>query len=179
MSWPAGRRACECRLPELCPPTPHSPDRDECSEGPNPCSHSCHNAPGRFSCSCPAGFALARDDRNCRGEWARGQKLSLELGWVCAGHSGARNPARTHLRTWPVLAASDARQGVATPCFHWEFPATWAADRRDASAGAAREPRRHTCGHPVPVVCTPAEPRHGLGGFPATPWPLPADWGWK
>ncbi|XP_045626988.1 hemicentin-2 [Ursus americanus] len=41
-------------------------DRDECSEGPNPCSHSCHNAPGRFSCSCPAGFALARDDRNCR-----------------------------------------------------------------------------------------------------------------
>ncbi|KAF3821003.1 hypothetical protein GH733_011156 [Mirounga leonina] len=41
-------------------------DRDECLDGPNPCSHSCHNAPGRFSCSCPAGFALARDDRNCR-----------------------------------------------------------------------------------------------------------------
>uniref|UniRef100_M3YMQ2 Hemicentin 2 n=1 Tax=Mustela putorius furo TaxID=9669 RepID=M3YMQ2_MUSPF len=41
-------------------------DRDECSEGPTPCSHSCHNAPGRFSCSCPLGFALARDDRNCR-----------------------------------------------------------------------------------------------------------------
>ncbi|CAD7667905.1 unnamed protein product [Nyctereutes procyonoides] len=41
-------------------------DRDECSDGPCPCSHSCHNAPGRFSCSCRAGFALARDDRNCR-----------------------------------------------------------------------------------------------------------------
>ncbi|ELV11784.1 Hemicentin-2 [Tupaia chinensis] len=40
-------------------------DRDECSDGPSPCSHSCHNAPGRFSCSCPAGFALAWDDRNC------------------------------------------------------------------------------------------------------------------
>ena len=78
----------------LSPQPPHSPDRDECSDSPNPCSHSCHNAPGRFSCSCPAGFALARDDRNCRGEWAQGQKLSLELGWVCAGHSGARTPAR-------------------------------------------------------------------------------------
>ncbi|KAM5259263.1 hemicentin-2 isoform 1-T1 [Hipposideros larvatus] len=41
-------------------------DRDECSGGPSPCSHSCHNAPGRFSCSCPAGFTLAGDDRNCR-----------------------------------------------------------------------------------------------------------------
>ncbi|XP_034506217.1 hemicentin-2-like, partial [Ailuropoda melanoleuca] len=50
----------------LSPQPPHSPDRDECSDSPNPCSHSCHNAPGRFSCSCPAGFALARDDRNCR-----------------------------------------------------------------------------------------------------------------
>ncbi|KAM7093056.1 hemicentin-2 [Molossus nigricans] len=41
-------------------------DRDECSSGPSPCSHSCHNAPGHFSCSCPAGFTLAGDDRNCR-----------------------------------------------------------------------------------------------------------------
>ncbi|XP_052503745.1 LOW QUALITY PROTEIN: hemicentin-2 [Budorcas taxicolor] len=41
-------------------------DRDECSDGPRPCSHSCHNAPGRFSCSCPAGFTLARDERTCR-----------------------------------------------------------------------------------------------------------------
>ncbi|OWK10429.1 hypothetical protein Celaphus_00005136, partial [Cervus elaphus hippelaphus] len=41
-------------------------DRDECSDRPRPCSHSCHNAPGRFSCSCPAGFALARDGRTCR-----------------------------------------------------------------------------------------------------------------
>ncbi|XP_039085354.1 hemicentin-2 [Hyaena hyaena] len=41
-------------------------DRDECSDGLSPCSHTCHNAPGRFSCSCPPGFALARDDGDCR-----------------------------------------------------------------------------------------------------------------
>ncbi|XP_069861249.1 hemicentin-2 [Dipodomys merriami] len=41
-------------------------DTDECSGVPSPCSHSCHNAPGRFSCSCPEGFALAWDGRSCR-----------------------------------------------------------------------------------------------------------------
>nr|XP_012807460.2 hemicentin-2 [Jaculus jaculus] len=41
-------------------------DTDECSGGPSPCSHSCRNVPGHFSCSCPAGFSLAWDGRNCR-----------------------------------------------------------------------------------------------------------------
>ncbi|KAM5299409.1 LOW QUALITY PROTEIN: hemicentin-2 [Ctenodactylus gundi] len=41
-------------------------DRDECSGGPSPCSHACHNTPGRFSCSCPDGFTLAWDERSCR-----------------------------------------------------------------------------------------------------------------
>ncbi|XP_012495163.1 PREDICTED: hemicentin-2 [Propithecus coquereli] len=41
-------------------------DRDECSGSPSPCSHSCLNGPGHFSCSCPTGFTLAWDDRNCR-----------------------------------------------------------------------------------------------------------------
>ncbi|XP_012576655.1 PREDICTED: hemicentin-2 [Condylura cristata] len=41
-------------------------DRDECSDDPSPCSHSCYNTPGHFSCTCPAGFTLAKDDRSCR-----------------------------------------------------------------------------------------------------------------
>ncbi|XP_021050559.1 hemicentin-2 [Mus pahari] len=41
-------------------------DKDECSGGPSPCSHTCRNAPGHFSCSCPTGFSLAWDRRNCR-----------------------------------------------------------------------------------------------------------------
>ncbi|KAM9642204.1 hemicentin-2 [Trichechus inunguis] len=51
---------------ELDPQGAFCVDRDECSDGPSPCSHSCHNAPGRFSCSCPAGFTLAWDNRDCR-----------------------------------------------------------------------------------------------------------------
>lgn len=58
----------------------HPPDRDECLGGPSPCSHACHNAPGRFSCSCPAGFALAKDGRNCKGEWAPGGEAPLGPG---------------------------------------------------------------------------------------------------
>ncbi|KAM4877133.1 hemicentin-2 [Thomomys bottae] len=55
-------------------------DRDECSRGPSPCSHSCHNAPGRFSCSCPEGFTLTRDGRSCRDvdECAWEARLCLE-----------------------------------------------------------------------------------------------------
>ncbi|XP_063792751.1 hemicentin-2 [Pseudophryne corroboree] len=31
-----------------------------------PCSHTCHNNLGSFSCSCPAGYGLGVDNRNCR-----------------------------------------------------------------------------------------------------------------
>lgn len=71
-SWPrrgelaGGPGSTDCQTPPL------PADRDECSDGPRPCSHSCRNAPGRFSCSCPAGFTLARDERTCRGERAPG-----------------------------------------------------------------------------------------------------------
>lgn len=60
--------------------TPHPADRDECSRSPSPCAHSCRNVPGRFSCSCPAGFTLAGDERTCRGEWAPGGEARLGPG---------------------------------------------------------------------------------------------------
>ncbi|KAG8447614.1 hypothetical protein GDO86_014935 [Hymenochirus boettgeri] len=41
-------------------------DEDECDLHNNPCSHSCHNNIGSFFCSCPVGFTLAPDGRNCR-----------------------------------------------------------------------------------------------------------------
>ncbi|XP_053328822.1 hemicentin-2 [Spea bombifrons] len=40
-------------------------DEDEC-ERHTPCSHTCHNIPGSFTCSCPVGYALSSDNRNCR-----------------------------------------------------------------------------------------------------------------
>lgn len=39
-------------------------DDDECWPV-NPCSHHCHNSPGRFACSCPPGYVLGRDGRSC------------------------------------------------------------------------------------------------------------------
>ncbi|XP_063100238.1 hemicentin-2 isoform X2 [Cavia porcellus] len=59
----------EAGCPEGFEPDPRGEfcvDRDECTDGPSPCSHSCHNVPGRFFCSCPAGFTLTWDDRTCR-----------------------------------------------------------------------------------------------------------------
>ncbi|XP_075041291.1 hemicentin-2 [Mixophyes fleayi] len=40
-------------------------DMNECDLR-RPCSHTCHNILGSFSCSCPAGYGLAPDNRNCR-----------------------------------------------------------------------------------------------------------------
>ncbi|CAJ0944218.1 unnamed protein product [Ranitomeya imitator] len=40
-------------------------DIDECDLR-RPCSHTCHNTLGSFSCSCPVGYNLAPDTRNCR-----------------------------------------------------------------------------------------------------------------
>ncbi|KAM8933893.1 hemicentin-2 [Pelodytes ibericus] len=40
-------------------------DEDECEQH-MPCTHTCHNTLGSYSCSCPAGYALSSDNRNCR-----------------------------------------------------------------------------------------------------------------
>lgn len=179
-----GRMMCPGRLAggpvgadHQIPPTPLFPDRDECSAGPSPCSHSCHNAPGRFSCSCPAGFALARDDRNCRGEWARVQRLSWELAWACGGRHRAGTLARgTRLRTWPVPDGTDASLGVAMPRFPWELPARRAADQRGSSPGGAGEPQRHTRAHRVLMHTCPPSPDTASGAF-LTWQSFAASWG--
>lgn len=113
LSWPSGWRACECRPPAL------PPDRDECSGSPSPCSHSCHNAPGHFSCACPAGFALARDERNCRGERAPGGEAGARRRCV-QGVQGPRQRARTP-GDGLFLRALDASPGFPMPCSHWDF----------------------------------------------------------
>lgn len=160
-------------------PPPCPPDRDECSEGPTPCSHSCHNAPGRFSCSCPLGFALARDDRNCRGEWAPGQKLSLKSAWACAGLSilEPRTPARgMRLRTWPVPDSTGCEPGDGNTLFPSGISCCAGCRWEELGCWGDREPRGHTRGHPGFMARAPAEPGHSLAAFPTTPWSLPTDW---
>lgn len=79
--------------------SPHPPDRDECSGGSSACSHSCHNGPGHFSCSCPAGFALAGDDRSCRGEWGPGGEALCGPGpRVCRGFWGEGSGQGTYMQ---------------------------------------------------------------------------------
>lgn len=47
-------------------------------------------SPGRFSCSCPAGFALAGDNRNCRGEWPWRTGSPWTWPSVCRGGQGCQ-----------------------------------------------------------------------------------------
>ena len=41
-------------------------DIDECS-GSHGCSHTCNNLPGTYRCSCPSGYTLEANGRNCKG----------------------------------------------------------------------------------------------------------------
>ena len=43
------------------------PDLNECLLGVHSCSHSCHNTPGSYECSCDDGYQLSTDKRHCLG----------------------------------------------------------------------------------------------------------------
>lgn len=152
----ADGRACACRPPAL--PTP--PDRDECSGGPSPCSHACHNVPGRFSCSCPTGFALAEDDRNCRGEGGPRGRLLLDLARCVQDPGlflGTLMPARGFQCPIPT--------SLSTP------------DGKDSSPRGDGDPQRHARGHHVLAALVPAEPGHSLRSHPCTQGSLVVTWG--
>lgn len=42
-------------------------DLNECLLGVHSCSHSCHNTPGSYECSCDDGYQLSTDKRHCLG----------------------------------------------------------------------------------------------------------------
>src|SRR4029434_2070977 len=42
-------------------------DEDECEVG-SPCSHSCNNIMGGFSCTCPTGFSISPKSHTCQGQ---------------------------------------------------------------------------------------------------------------
>ena len=54
-------------------------DIDECARQPGPCSHRCHNLPGRYLCTCPPGHALLADRKSCAGQLARSNLTCLSL----------------------------------------------------------------------------------------------------
>lgn len=51
-------------------------DLNECLLGVHSCSHSCHNTPGSYECSCDDGYQLSTDKRHCLGMF-----LTLLLSW--------------------------------------------------------------------------------------------------
>lgn len=42
-------------------------DEDECAVG-SPCTHSCNNIMGGFSCACPSGFTMSAESNTCQGQ---------------------------------------------------------------------------------------------------------------
>ncbi|XP_012784766.2 hemicentin-2 [Ochotona princeps] len=98
-------------------------DRDECLEGPSPCSHTCHNAPGRFSCSCPAGFTLSWDNRNCRDvDECLEQLDDCHYNQICENTPGGHHCScprgyRTQGPALPCLDINECLQ-LPGPCTH-------------------------------------------------------------
>nr|DBA21577.1 TPA: hypothetical protein GDO54_018188 [Pyxicephalus adspersus] len=64
-SLQAGQNGGACPLGFMQSADSYCADVDEC-EIRRPCSHTCLNVLGSYTCSCPAGYGLAMDNRNCR-----------------------------------------------------------------------------------------------------------------
>lgn len=57
-------------------------DEDECALQ-SPCSHSCNNIMGGFSCSCPSGFTISTESNVCQGRTERRlQQACVQLSHV-------------------------------------------------------------------------------------------------
>lgn len=50
-------------------------DEDECAVD-SPCSHSCNNIMGGFSCACPSGFTISTESNTCQGQIYINHKFS-------------------------------------------------------------------------------------------------------
>ena len=46
-------------------------DVNECELNNGDCEYKCSNEPGGYSCTCPIGFQLTPDERNCTGKYKR------------------------------------------------------------------------------------------------------------
>lgn len=60
-------------------------DEDECALQ-SPCSHSCNNIMGGYSCACPSGFTISTETNTCQGE----TKINtvLEFLWLITRYTG-------------------------------------------------------------------------------------------
>lgn len=110
-------------------PFPCIPDQNECAAMKSPCSHACHNSVGSFSCSCPAGYALAPDGKECRGkEGAALSSLSSPSSPPLArSPRGAAGPGQGHrgatwsehkqfsLRTCSIRACEPSQKDLHKP----------------------------------------------------------------
>lgn len=63
-------------------PPKFSADLDECSFSEFLCQYRCVNAPGSFTCICPAGYYLFEDGRTCEGKVHGRRQRHQRIDWL-------------------------------------------------------------------------------------------------